>query len=118
MGAPDRLTRVNELLKREIANIMEREIALEADCLISVTKVKTSPDLRHARVYISIFGADADKKIKVMRSLKKSRSNIQHKMASTLEMKYTPVIEFFEDENMANADKVFSILSELENDED
>ena len=53
----DRLTRVNELLKREIAVEIERLVmAQSSGMLISVTEVRTSVDLRNATVGISIFG--------------------------------------------------------------
>ena len=51
-----RMLRVNELLKREIADLLERvDFSLE-NCLVSVSEVDTSPDLRHAKVHISVLG--------------------------------------------------------------
>ena len=56
-GAPDRLTRVNELIKREMSELITRySIAPSPSMLVSVTEVRTSVDLRNATVSISIFG--------------------------------------------------------------
>ena len=52
----DRLTRVNELLKRELAEAIERGLISAPGVLVSVTEVHASVDLRNATVYISIFG--------------------------------------------------------------
>ena len=57
----DRIARVNELLKREIADVIEKYSLNEGGMLISVTKVHTSESLRNATVYVSIFGADEAK---------------------------------------------------------
>ena len=58
----DRLTRVNELLKRELAEAIERGLISAPGVLVSVTEVHASVDLRNATVYISIFGADSARK--------------------------------------------------------
>ena len=60
MGAVDRLTRINELLKREIAELLERNPCPGAgNMLVSVTTVHCSVDLRNATVYVSVFGGGA-----------------------------------------------------------
>ena len=61
----DRLTRVNELLKRELAEAIERGLISAPGVLVSVTEVHASVDLRNATVYISIFGADSARKHKI-----------------------------------------------------
>ena len=54
----NRLARVNEELKREISNIINYEVKnSNVTGMISVTKVKVSPDLRYARVYVSIINS-------------------------------------------------------------
>ena len=54
----NRISRVNEELKREISNIINYEVKnSKVTGLISVTKVKTSPDLQYARVYISVINS-------------------------------------------------------------
>lgn len=117
MSAPDRLTRVNELLKREIADLIEKE-DFGGSCLVSVTGVRSSCDLRNAHVGISVFGGGDDAKRKAIRILLKHRADIQRKIARDLTLKYTPVLKFELDSNIENGDKVLSIIEEMEKDND
>jgi ribosome-binding factor A len=109
-----RITRVNELLKREVANIIEKHIEHKKNCLISVTEVNTTPDLRQAKVQISILG-DSDIKKEMMRTLQKKRRFIQQLVSRHITLKYTPVIEFQYDNRIELGDKVLAMLSQIEN---
>lgn len=111
MKTVDRLTRVNALLKREIAGLLERgELPVEPNMLVSVTGVEASVDLRTARVDISIFGGTPGGRAKVMRALNAVRPDLQSKIARTLGFKHTPVLTFVPDDRMAAADRVLAIL--------
>jgi len=117
MSAPDRLTRVNEMLKREIADYLERDPLLkEIAPLVSVTSVKTAPNLRNAIVSISVMGGGNKAKQEVLKHLKKHRSNIQHQMSKDVVLKYTPVLEFILDEKIEKGDRVLEIIREMEQD--
>jgi len=111
-----RITRVNELLKREIADLIERHIEHKNDCLISVTEVSTTPDLRQAKVRISILGDD-DAKKGLMKVLQKKRSFIQQLVARNITLKYTPVIEFHYDSRIELGDKVLAMLNEIDSEQ-
>ena len=113
----DRIARVNEILKREIADVIEKFSLSEGGCLISVTKVHASESLRNATVYISIFGAKEDKADAIMKKLYKLRSDIQHEVSRHVILKYTPVLQFVRDNNMEQGDRVLSLLQELEDGE-
>lgn len=108
-----RLLRVNELLKREIADLLERiDFSLE-NCLVSVSAVEVSADLRHAKVHISVFGGDDITVSKVMKFLRNNRGDLQKKIARDITLKYTPVLQFIHDSTMEKGDRVLSILDEL-----
>lgn len=118
MTASTRIARVNEVLKREIADLLERKSFKEgSSCLISVTEVSTSPDLRHATVFVSILGGDDKTKRDALRFLLKNRYDLQKKIAKDIVLKYTPVLEFSIDKKIADGDRVLSIIRELEKDE-
>ena len=108
-----RMTRVNELLKREIADLIEKYIEHRKGCLISVTEVKTTPDLRQAKVHISILGGENEKK-ELMSNLQKKRTFIQQQASRHITLKYTPVIDFVYDKRIESGDKVLAILNQLE----
>ena len=66
----DRIARVNEILKREIADIIEKRGVGGGDTLVSVTKVHASESLRNATVYVSVFGSKPPEEI--LRALKQA----------------------------------------------
>ncbi|MDD2404648.1 MAG: ribosome-binding factor A [Victivallaceae bacterium] len=116
MGAPNRMVRVNEVIKRELAELLERETW--DGLLVSVLDVSTAPDLRNAIVLISIFGINADARRKVLNHLHKIRPALQKKIATKVILKYTPVLEFRVDDRIEAADRVISLLEGKNNDDD
>lgn len=114
-GAPDRLTRVNELIKREMSELITRySIAPSPSMLVSVTEVRTSVDLRNATVSVSVFGGDKIAQRMVLENLNAARRDFQSAMARTLGFKHTPVLAFRIDKRVAAGDRVFALLEELE----
>ncbi len=110
----DRIARVNEILKREIADVIERYSLSEKGALVSITKVHTSECLRNATVYVSIFGADEAKSEEILKKLIKLRPEIQHSVSRHVILKYTPVLNFVRDNNLEHGDRVLSILRDLD----
>jgi ribosome-binding factor A len=117
MGAVDRIARVNEILKREIADLIERGgIAPSSSVLVSVVEVKTSSDLRNAVVFISVFGGNKEIKQEVLKNLHKNRKDLQKKVSRDVVLKYTPILDFKLDDRLEAGDKVLSMLEELGDD--
>ncbi len=112
-GSVDRLTRVNELIKRELAQLAERDSIAPAGTLVSITEVNTSVDLRNATVYVSVFGGGNAAKRTVEKQLHLYRPEWQRRMATTLAFKHTPVLCFRLDERMAAGDRVLEIIDEV-----
>lgn len=112
----DRMRRVNELLKREIAILVERMDFQFPNGVVSISKVDTSPDLRHARVGVSILGGGEEERQSVLRALRKARGHIQSELAGNVTLKYTPVLEFALDASIESGDRVLAILAEMEGD--
>lgn len=112
MGA-DRLTRVNELLQRELGNVFTMVISPAVPYLVTVTGVKTAIDLRDATVFVSIYGAKCPK-AKALEFIEKKRALIQSELAHRVILKYTPRLHFKLDETAENADRVMTILQELD----
>ena len=110
----DRLTRVNALLKREIANLLERDLLSESGILVSIPEVRASVDLRNATVSVSMLGGDPAGRRRVMERLREERVEIQHRLAKMLGFKHTPVLEFRQDRRTEQGDRVLAILQEAE----
>ena len=114
-GKVDRLLRVNELVKRELAGLLERYPVPElSGVLVSITEVSCSVDLRNAAVSVSVFGGKAPARDAVMKHLAKMRPEWQRRLAVTLGFKHTPVLTFSFDDRQASGDRVLEILREME----
>ena len=110
-----RIIRVNELLKREIADdILRLFSSTKFDTgSITVTRVETAPDLRDANVYISIFGHE-EERIEMIRFLNRHRKDVQTRLSKNVKIKYTPRLHFKHDSSLEDGDRVLGILSELD----
>ncbi len=108
-----RMLRVNELLRRELGELFERHIVSQLDAVLTVTDVKTSPDLRVATVYVSVFGKP-EHDAQALALLKRCRTLLQAELGKRTELKYTPVLRFQLDQSLRQADRVLSILDELD----
>ena len=117
--APDRLTRVNELIKRELSDLISRySISPSPSVLVSVTEVRTSVDLRNATVSVSVFGGDKITTHLVLDTLNSKRRDFQSDMARTLGFKHTPVLIFRIDKRVAAGDRVLAMLEEMSSNAD
>ena len=87
-GGGNRLNRINEELKREISNIINYEVTnTNVTGMISVTSVKISPDLRHARVSVSILNSKSIKN--TLAALKSSSGFIRSRIAEKINLRVT-----------------------------
>ncbi|MBO7621809.1 MAG: ribosome-binding factor A, partial [Victivallales bacterium] len=89
----DRITRVNELLHRELGGIFEMLVCPEARTLVTVTGVQTATNLRDATVFVSVYGDDATCE-RVLKLINSRRVMIQAELAHKVIIKYTPVLHF------------------------
>jgi ribosome-binding factor A len=108
-----RLERVREMLKREIGEVIRRELPVDEVGLISVNDVDVAPNLKTASVFIGILGGDAQKK-KGMEALEKHRKRIQGLLGRAIILKYTPQLRFLLDDSVERGNRVLKILDELE----
>lgn len=111
----NRLNRINEELRKEISHIISFELKNpEATGLISVTKVKVTPDLKYAKVYVSILDAKSD--TKTIEALKKSAGFIRSMIAKSVNLRVTPELVFEKDDSLEYGMKIDSILKDLKKD--
>lgn len=111
----DRLTRVNELLKREIGSLLFR-VMNEGDfdvSAVTVTRVDTGRNLRHARVFVSIR-SQADAKNRMLSAIRRRAPEIQQWIGRNVRLKYTPRLAFEIDDSIEEGDRVLRLLSDLE----
>lgn len=110
----DRLTRVNELLRREIGAVLYRVLdRAEFDlAAVTVTHVLASSDLRTARVLVSIRGHEEDR-ARMLQRIQSLHGQIQHEIANVIVLKYTPKLTFALDTSIESGDRVLDILAHL-----
>jgi ribosome-binding factor A len=110
----DRLTRVNELLRREIGVILYRLLAQSQFDLaaLTITHVITNSDLRSARVLISIRCHEHERRAMLQR-IQHLHGEIQEGIAKVVVLKYTPKLLFALDSSIEIGDRVLDILSKL-----
>ena len=108
----NRMDRVDEEFKREISKIISLDLKNpNITGIISVTKVKTSPDLKSARVYISLMNCKSKKN--TLQGLNNATGFIRSELAKRVNLRYTPEIRFELDETMEYGARIDSILKEI-----
>src|SRR5579872_2376645 len=108
-----RLERVRELLKREISEVIRRELPFSEAGVVNVNDLEVASNLQNATVYIGVLGNAAQKK-KALELLEKSRTRIQGLVGKNIVLKYTPRLRFILDESVERGNRVLKILDDLE----
>ena len=107
-----RLGRINEELKRQLSEIISYELKNpNITGMISVTRVKITPDFKYAKVYVSIL--NGKNRNKTLEGLKESSGFIRSRLAQTVNLRITPELVFELDDSLDYGEKIDSILKEL-----
>jgi ribosome-binding factor A len=116
VASVDRIVRINELLKRVLADLMETlGFNEEQGRIISITRVNCASNLKSAAVYVSILGAKSEEEeTRIIRRLIERKSEIQSLMSKEVILKYTPVLQFILDHSVADGDRVLDLLRHME----
>jgi len=107
-----RLERVREVIKRELSEIIVRDIAF-ANALVTVQEVDITPDLKQAHVFVSILGAEADKHA-AMAQLHDHRKSLQAALSKRVVLKYTPQLHFEIDTALERGTRVINLLEQID----
>ena len=108
----NRMDKINEELKKELSLIIDNNLKNpHITGMISVTKVKTSPDLRYARVYISLLNCKNVKE--TLDGLKSASGFMRSELARRINLRYTPELRFEIDDSMEYGARIESILKEI-----
>jgi ribosome-binding factor A len=108
-----RTERLNHLLRQEITELLQREAKdPRLSAMVSVTHVSVSPDLHHAKVFISVLGTEEEKK-GVLAGLYAASGFLRRELSSRLSMRYTPELSFSYDDTMEQAGKVIQLIQQV-----
>lgn len=94
-----RTEKVAHLIKEEVGLLLERDYRTSQMGFVTVTKVAMSPDLRLARIYVSVLG-DAKTKERTLFLLKEAKRDIRQFIGKTVRIKFTPEVAIFLDDTM------------------
>ena len=109
--AAERMRRVDEAIRQVLADALAAELADPRVGFVTVTDVKTSPDLRNARVFVSVLG-DESARAESLAGLRSAHGVLQGAIAGQLHLKRTPTLEFVYDSTTDRALRVETLLRE------
>jgi len=110
--ANNRTEKINEEVRKELSGVIREMKDDRIPVMTSVVKVTVTPDLKYAKVYISIMGTDDEKKAGIT-ALKTASGFIRHEMASRVNLRITPQFTFVLDDSIEHAAHINEILHEL-----
>src|SRR2546426_11794006 len=110
--ATGRMRRVDEAIRQVIGDAVAGEVKDPRVGFVTVTDVRTSADLRHARVYVSVLG-DAEQRRASLEGLRSAHGFLQARVAGELRLKRTPMLEFSYDDTTDRAMRVDALIDEI-----
>lgn len=105
-----RKKRVADLISREIASLIQRDVKDPRVSLVTVTGADISPDLRSAKVFYTVFG-DEDKREATAEALERAKGFLRRELGARLELKATPELRFVYDDTLDRGLRIENLLS-------
>jgi ribosome-binding factor A len=109
--ATPRMRRVNEVIRQVLGDVIATDLKDPRIGFVTVTDVDTSPDLRTARVYVSVLGGESERD-KALAGLRSSHGFLQGKIAAELRMKRTPTLTFHYDDSVDRGVRISRLLDQ------
>ena len=117
MPLSHRVERIAEQIREEVSQILSSEVSDPGVGLITVTRVKVTPDLSLARVYWTSMG-DAAQRKQTAKALARAATFVRYLLSSRLTLRRSPEVQFVFDQSVAAQDRVEQILQELKREEE
>jgi ribosome-binding factor A len=99
-------------LKNEISAIIAQEVRDPRVGLATITEIKVSPDLRYAKVFISVFGSPEEKR-ETLAALERAAGFIRRQIGARIRLRYSPEIAFAYDESVEHGDRMLRLIDDL-----
>ena len=107
-----RTVRINELVQRELSDILRKRYQTEA-VTITITEVRVAPDLRDARVFVSVVGGTEEEAEVKLRWLRTQSAAIREELAKRIVLKYLPKFEYRLDKSLVRTTRLLGLLDEM-----
>ena len=114
--ASNRIGRINEEIQRELAELIRSLKDPRVQIMISITRVDTTPDLRYSKIYVSVL--EEARSQDAIRGLKSAGGWLRRELGSRLQLRYTPELQWQEDDSIVHGAHILDILSKLDIPED
>lgn len=111
----NRTLRVNELIQRELSDILRRRYQSESVAM-TITEVRVAPDLRDGRVFVSVLGDETETAQK-MKWLRAHARELREELGHRIVLKYMPRFEYVEDHSAEHGTRIMQVLDEIEHHE-
>ena len=105
----DRMRRVDEAMREVLSVAITSELKDPRVGFVTVTSVDTAPDLRHARVFVSVLGTDPVRR-RSLDGLRSAHGFLQRRVADELHLKHTPTLEFVYDDTTDRGQRIQELL--------
>ena len=105
-----RLERINELLRREISTVVQREFEF-TNALVTISAAEMTQDLREAKIFVSVLGGHS---CRVLEQLEQKRGLIQSRIAKRITMRCTPILMFRLDDSASRGVEMVNLLDEVD----
>ena len=110
----NRIGRINEEIQRELSGQLRRlkDPRVSQVGMVSITRVDTTGDLRYARVYVSVLDKSQEKE--VLKGLKSAAGFLRRELGQTLQLRYTPELQFISDDSILHGAHILEVLRQVE----
>jgi ribosome-binding factor A len=99
-------------LQVELADLIQRELKDPRVGFVTVTEVRMSPDLKHARVYVSVFEGEEEKKQESVDALQRAEGFLRHSLGRRLRLRYVPALRFVVDDTLDHSARIEELLED------
>ena len=110
----NRIGRINEEIQRELSGQLRhlKDPRVSQVGMVSITRVDTTSDLRYARVYVSVLDKNQEKD--VLKGLTSAAGFLRRELGRTLQLRYTPELQFIGDDSIQNGAHILELLRQVE----
>lgn len=108
-----RRKRINELIREKLSELLRRQVNdPRLGGLVTVTEVDTSPDLRYAKVFVSIMGSD-DEKSQALQGLRAASGYLHRELRGWLALRHIPELTFYQDDSIDHGAHILQLIKQV-----
>ncbi len=107
----ERVLKLNQLIKNQLGQIIIREIELPNECLVTITRVEITPDIKVAKIFISVLPENF--RGTALAILRKNNKTLYTQLKKQVKTKFTPNLQFLIDDQQAYATEIDKLLDEI-----